>query len=414
MDCTTNQNRRKPKKGRLLLSCICLACLLAGCSFSSAPSERSQDGQSAQTQPDPPLAGQQENPSSPKEVPAREPQTSNYFYRALSLEQKQVYGELLAGLQDCASSIEFSAPVDEASFEKVLDILTHQEVDLIHLARGESLGTHYSTQEGQIVRFEPSYSMDADTYAAQLEAIEQVRDAVVQECENRTPYEAVAYVNDYLASHCVYDGEQPQSHTLAGALLDGKAVCEGYSAAFKYLLSACGLDCMILIGQAANTPDSQERVAHSWNAVYIEDGWYYCDPTWNDTNLDPDSLGRHFFLNTTYQEIMKERDDVWTREHMGNYPQENNRTYSPYMVEQTYFGSQQELLDALDGFAQEAEPALLSVRFVQAQDYEWAKENFAQLFMERLPDGMHVDWSDSPYLSRDDTHCIDWYVVRSF
>ena len=60
------------------------------------------------------------------------------------------------------------------------------------------------------------------------------------------------FFHDYLIEHCAYheDTGNWQAYTAAGALLNGKAVCEGYSRAFQLLLNQEGIDNYLMTGSA--------------------------------------------------------------------------------------------------------------------------------------------------------------------
>ncbi len=51
------------------------------------------------------------------------------------------------------------------------------------------------------------------------------------------------------------------------------------------LLNECGIDNVIVIGEAGDE-------AHSWNMVKMSNGsWYYCDLTWDDNSMMLYDLG---------------------------------------------------------------------------------------------------------------------------
>ena len=97
-------------------------------------------------------------------------------------------------------------------------------------------------------------------------------------------YERELYANNYLIDNCVYDEEAAGDHTVIahendayGAIVDGKAVCEGYSRAFQILCNRMGLDCVSIAGVA-------DEVGHEWNCVKLDGEWYQVDVTWNDND----------------------------------------------------------------------------------------------------------------------------------
>lgn len=119
---------------------------------------------------------------------------------------------------------------------------------------------------------------------------------------NMSQYERELELHNALTAKCEYaDTEDERTdlfriYTCAGALVDGYAVCEGYSRAMQILLSAAGIDCYYVLGVGNET-------LHMWNTVKIETDWYFLDATWNDN----DSMGAEYdYFNLTTDQILKD------------------------------------------------------------------------------------------------------------
>lgn len=59
-----------------------------------------------------------------------------------------------------------------------------------------------------------------------------------------------------------------------GPLLNGVALCEGYSKAFMYLCQSIGIECICVAGYAGEN--------HMWNMLKLDGEWYNMDVTWDD------------------------------------------------------------------------------------------------------------------------------------
>ena len=89
------------------------------------------------------------------------------------------------------------------------------------------------------------------------------------------------------ASYQTGDMSTPQRFTTAtGALIDGKANCQGYSDAFYMLGRMCGLNVGRMSGQVGGG-------GHSWNTITFEDGKTYCV----DVTLGDNAIGFGGFRN---------------------------------------------------------------------------------------------------------------------
>ena len=85
----------------------------------------------------------------------------------------------------------------------------------------------------------------------------------------------------YLCELIEYDETAPHAHEPYGALIEGRAVCEGYARSLKWLCDREEIPCVLVIGDAIDT--NGNAGGHMWNYVQMEDGnWYAVDTTWDD------------------------------------------------------------------------------------------------------------------------------------
>ncbi len=104
-------------------------------------------------------------------------------------------------------------------------------------------------------------------------------------------------LHDRLLSKCSYaDGVNSisdgwQYFTPYGAIVEGSAVCEGYSKALQILLADAGIPSYTVKGYA-------DDVRHMWNIVELDNSWYHVDPTWNDGE---EVINYEFFNLSTYE-----------------------------------------------------------------------------------------------------------------
>ena len=95
--------------------------------------------------------------------------------------------------------------------------------------------------------------------------------------------------------------------TVVGALIDKKAVCEGYARALVHLLQLCGIEAAEAVGDIR-----KDGIPHAWCIARIDGNYYYLDPTWDDrSNTVQKVRNRDISLNyfcITTEEIMRTRD----------------------------------------------------------------------------------------------------------
>jgi hypothetical protein len=113
---------------------------------------------------------------------------------------------------------------------------------------------------------------EAKTYTAHYDRVVAANAALLAATEYS--FESTADENG-----TTYTADEPFIHGAYGALVRGKSVCEGYSKAFKVMMDALGVPCVLVQGYAL-TNDAYQ--AHMWNYVQLDDKWYGIDATWND------------------------------------------------------------------------------------------------------------------------------------
>ncbi len=129
------------------------------------------------------------------------------------------------------------------------------------------------------------YSFDVNEFKEIKKETERLVKTVAAKIqpEGKSEFEIVCAINDYLCDNVYYPEREPYApvtHTAYGALQNGCAVCEGYACAAKLLLSACGVESDIEIG------DCNDGGAHAWNLVKVNGSWYQLDICWNDAGGD--------------------------------------------------------------------------------------------------------------------------------
>ena len=111
----------------------------------------------------------------------------------------------------------------------------------------------------------------------------------------RTEYQREKIVHDKLISNCTYktgvttSSDGWQYFSAYGAIVEGEAVCEGYSKAVQLLMTRVGIVCSTVRGEA-------DGVAHMWNVVEMNGEWYHLDATWDDND---DNINYEYFNVTT-------------------------------------------------------------------------------------------------------------------
>ncbi len=96
---------------------------------------------------------------------------------------------------------------------------------------------------------------------------------------DKSDYEKVRGIYNYICSNVKYGTPSPNlngymQYTCYSAILNNKAVCQGYASMYYRLALELGLDTRIIFGKSGSVP-------HVWMIVRLGDLWFYLDPTWD-------------------------------------------------------------------------------------------------------------------------------------
>ncbi|MBQ8209660.1 MAG: hypothetical protein IJZ35_03645 [Clostridia bacterium] len=152
-----------------------------------------------------------------------------------------------------------------------------------------------------------SYEHNSDECKSmQTQLMQTVRFIVDEMPEFNDDYSKELYIHDYIVQNCVYKESQSAS-TAYSCLIDGFAVCSGYSRATMLLLNEAGIDSMLIAGTGESS--SQGAVSHMWNLVWIEGEPYHLDVTWDDPVTESTDVISHLYFNLTDTEISADHSD---------------------------------------------------------------------------------------------------------
>lgn len=232
---------------------------------------------------------------------------SGYYrhcYYELSAEEQTVYTVVLESIYDMPERIEIPQ-LNTGNLNRIFTALSYDNPDLF------CLGLNCKVyKEGLKTFFEPTYSIDKETYQKQKTELEAVVPAILKGAEKFTSaYEKELYIHDYLVTNCIYvDPEiSATANTVYGCIVNGKASCEGYARAFQYLLSKLNIDNRLVTGESAE--DGENYIGHMWNYVLLDGEGYFVDVTWDDPKTATQVL-RHTFFNVTTNDILLEHRNI--------------------------------------------------------------------------------------------------------
>ena len=215
-----------------------------------------------------------------------------------------------------------------------------------------------------------------------------------------TDYEKELAIHDYIVLNCEYvytDYSKEYAYRAYGALVQGKAVCNGYAEAMALLLSCVDVENYIMTGEAGTEQDN--RQLHAWNAVKLDGEWYQVDATWDDPIPDRGSFAGHMYFNVT--------DDIMDDTHSWDedlYDDCDSTFYNYFEYNNlvTDYSGLDEIISAT------AAKNITGSVEVQITDYN--EENYNLDFIFDIPGITHFQYSNDKY---GDDHILTIYLNQS-
>ena len=150
-------------------------------------------------------------------------------------------------------------------------------------------------QEGYINSIEFQYTYSGEALASMRASLEEKVAEMLADLPEGSVLDKLIYLHDEVAKRVVYE-RTPYDQTPYGALVEGKAVCNGYATAYQLLLQRAGIRAWTVNGYAGGE-------AHAWNVIWLDDEvCVYTDVTWNDS----EEYISHYYFNMSFEEITKD------------------------------------------------------------------------------------------------------------
>lgn len=216
---------------------------------------------------------------------------SNYYYNQLSDEEKNLY-TLFANSKEkflnnenflCFTGRKENLSEDFRQIKRsfVAYLYDNPEASmymsqdlLIKCFDSEILGNEYFDYT-----VFPNFQSTIEDYEKNLKEVECTVRAFVDTLSG-TEIEKLTKISNWLTKKGIYDSTLVLSNNnnIYGAIIEKKAVCSGYSFAFKYVADMAGLNVLYVTG---NVIYQKSYFYHAWNLVYLNDQCFLIDITSN-------------------------------------------------------------------------------------------------------------------------------------
>ena len=285
------------KKKSLLLSLACAMLILLFGMTANAQSEDTLEPYSytnpayANLESDTASASDSIAPYSQEAVPNAS-YTSDVDALAGTLRQQMVSRATVINLYYHHDSVLTQAVFDQLCDDLFAKAIAHTGVGkegdyILWNCQGYTVGaTQEASSQGSgydvHITFTFTYLSDADQEAQMDQTVADLLSSL--DLSSKTDYQKIKAIYDYICSNITYDYDNlyDDSYTLKhssyAALINKKAVCQGYASLFYRLALEAGIDARVISGDSGGP--------HAWNIVKIEGSYYNLDSTWDAGNTE--------------------------------------------------------------------------------------------------------------------------------
>lgn len=140
----------------------------------------------------------------------------------------------------------------------------------------------------------PRYNYDTYTYQARISTVNTPEsflydlltiDTVFRKITapitpDMSAYHKVKVLHDGFIAEVSYGNPSgANAGNIKGALIEKRAVCEGFSRGWLYICQRAGLKCMYMQGALLQNRETDNWVNHAWNFMEVDGKWYLLDMT---------------------------------------------------------------------------------------------------------------------------------------
>lgn len=226
-----------------------------------------------------------------------------YGQNYLSSDEKKIYNSLVKAIGNEEDSVPMES--DGETYTKILNLIGVEQMGFGNVSDRKVGAFDVDTQHFPV---EFTYRFSCEEMSNMNRAAEAAANEIMSGVtDEMTTYDKLKYFHDYLITHCESDSEDVYANTIYGALVRGKALCEGYAKSFSYLCNKAGIENIIVTGET--------DTAHMWNMVKIDGNWYHVDVTWDKPDgmiaeMYPDMVMYQYFLVT--DSVIENNHTIWT------------------------------------------------------------------------------------------------------
>lgn len=222
------------------------------------------------------------------------------YYSYLSDTQKQIYRFMKSAADNMTEGLFLVGAVSGKESNRLSDItVAFRAVSCDNPQIFWLPNSYITSPDGSAVAFsyhkngyDIDYNVSSNKRDSEQKKLNDLVTQIVSEAKKLgSRFEEELYFHDWLCENVDYGKDGTENiYTAYGALVNGTAVCEGYSRAMQLLCDSAGITCTVVYGHS-------NGIGHMWNIINSGDGWYNLDVTWDDDAEH--GVIRHAYFNVS-------------------------------------------------------------------------------------------------------------------
>ena len=273
----------------LLILQLCSCAVIPTVFLTSEPAPEPSSALTAEPTSEPTHASTPE-PTPELVIPSIPALEERYFISQLSGNELDFCALIYSGMLELEPKIDLSY-IEGIDFERAQTLIQalFDDCPELFMCTGEYplWGIdHVSSAEFQ-------YRLDKGCYDSAAAEISALTTSWQEAAAGFSDYDMAMFAYNEIAARCSYTADTAMSDTAYGALIEGKALCQGYSKAFQLAMHAFGIPCLFV---------SSEELVHGWN-------------TWDDSG----DMGTYTYFNMS-DKMAEKYGHVYDRSPAWSYP----------------------------------------------------------------------------------------------
>lgn len=195
------------------------------------------------------------------------------YLQLLTKEERENFASLYQSVMNHQEECIFPNPMKVEDISSLYLLLYCECPEVIHLALDGSQTLYYDGK-GEVHRMKLSYTMDRATFLVYTSACKDKINSWKMQTQAFSDWEKERFVYDAITNECSYDMEAPYAASAAGALVDGRAKCDGIAHAMQWAMQEMGISCTCVMGK-----EEGEEIGHCWNNIRLAGQNYALDVT---------------------------------------------------------------------------------------------------------------------------------------